>query len=114
MSELAHIQVDGADQRKVLSSHLVDAIAEAKDVDPGELSTPIYRYVDPGALDGIFDSGPPGITREGLISFPVDELMVTIEIAPDATAEIRVEETPTPDEAPPQATADTDDRAPSP
>lgn len=114
MSHLAHVQVNGTDQRKVLSSYLVDALAEARDVEPGELSTPIYQYVDPGALDGLFDSSLPDITREGLVSFPVEELLVTIEISPDATADIRVEETPTPDEPPAQATADSDDRAPSP
>lgn len=94
MSETIRVALDGAG-RETLSAALVDALAAANGVEPQDLERPVYQYVDPGALDGLFDSSMPGITRQGMLSFPVESFQVTIEVAPDDTAEIRVAPRPT-------------------
>lgn len=93
MSETIRVALDGGG-RETLSGALVDALAAAKGVEPQDLERPVYEYVDPGALDGLFDSSMPGITRQGTLSFPAGSFQVTIEVAADDTAEVRVEPRP--------------------
>jgi hypothetical protein len=95
MNQTVDLDLNCRNKRTSLSSGLVDALAEAKGVEPHELDLSIFQFVDPSALDGMFDSSTPGISREGRITFPVEEFRVTIEVAPDDTASIRVESSAT-------------------
>jgi hypothetical protein len=90
MSETVCCHLSPEPSRESLSTVLFDALAEARGVEPSELDLCVYHYVDPSALDGLFDSSTPGISREGTISFPVDSCQVTIDVATDGSAEVRV------------------------
>lgn len=63
-----------------LSSRLVAAIADHNEVDPTELSPPLYESIDLEALDLLFDSTQGGRSRsEGRVTFVHDGLEITID-----------------------------------
>lgn len=46
-----------------VSQAIVEAVADAEDVDPTELEIPLYAAVDPDALDALFRPGNHGVVR---------------------------------------------------
>lgn len=91
MSDTVCFRLENETSRESLSTVLFDALAEARGVEPSDLDLCVYHYVDPSALDGLFDSSTPGICRQGTISFPVETFQVTISVETDGTAEVRVD-----------------------
>jgi len=60
---------------ETLSESVVYAVAEAKDVDPVDLTERLYDCIDPDALDSLF---PPQQTA-GTVAFPMAGCRVEIE-----------------------------------
>lgn len=56
---------------------IIDALAEAADVDPIDLP-PLYRYVDPDSLDNLFDRDGETEDRDTVLSFRVDSWNVFV------------------------------------
>lgn len=53
-----------------LSAEVVERVAEREGVRPTHLSEPLNDYVDPDALDALFDdTGEPRTSREGSVEF---------------------------------------------
>ena len=53
-----------------LSAEVVERVAEREGVRPTHLSEPLNDYVDPDALDALFDdAGDRGTSREGSVEF---------------------------------------------
>lgn len=50
---------------------IVDALAEAASVDPEEL-TPLYEFVDPDAVDALFNRHDGADEAQALLTFQVD------------------------------------------
>ncbi|WP_459807299.1 HalOD1 output domain-containing protein [Halopiger thermotolerans] len=63
---------------------LVRALADAADVDPVELSPPLYDVVDPDALEALFAPTEGGTTRRGRVEFTYAEYRVTVDAAGDS------------------------------
>lgn len=60
-----------------LSSTLLTALADVKDVAPTDLE-PLYETLDPEALDNLFGSDGDGFRADGHVSFPVAGCDVSI------------------------------------
>ncbi len=60
-----------ADNDRSPSEVIIEALAEAAGSDPVELP-PLYEFVDPDALDALFDRHDGAEDAEALISFKVD------------------------------------------
>ena len=72
-----------------LSSRLVTTLADAKGVDPTELSPPLYDVIDPEALDSLFRPTQNGNGRSyGEITFRHGDFEVTV----DSEGSVDVEE----------------------
>lgn len=57
----------------------IRAVADAADVDPAELGTPLYDQIDPDALDALFDDRPNGTPRgSGHVTFSLLGYDVTV------------------------------------
>ena len=62
-----------------LSTAVIDAVAEAADVEPAELGTSLYDHVDPDALDNIFSDRHNGMPRgSGHVAFNLLDYEVTV------------------------------------
>lgn len=60
-----------------LSMAVIDALAEAKDVQPVDIQRPLYDVVDPDALDRLFTStGGDGVS--GRVVFELAEHEITV------------------------------------
>ncbi|WP_192498290.1 HalOD1 output domain-containing protein [Halorussus halophilus] len=67
------------ERREPLSAVVVEAVAEAADVDPAELGTPLYEQIDPDALDNLFSDRHNGMPRgSGHVTFELLEFEVTV------------------------------------
>ncbi len=51
-----------------VSAEVVERVAEVEDVDPLELTPPLYEVVDPDALDQIFAGIPTAGRMEGQVT----------------------------------------------
>jgi hypothetical protein len=71
------------------STAVVEALAAAEGVDPADLETPLFEYVDPDALDALFSGPAPA--QSGSVSFLVGNRRVTVAVAADDAVEVRVE-----------------------
>lgn len=69
-----------------LSVAVVREIADHDDVDPMELSPPLFHCLDPAALDALFEPTRSGGPRSGSVSFTYDDKRVTVDS--DGTIEI--------------------------
>lgn len=56
-----------------LGATIVEAVAEAEGVDPGEISDPLYEVVDPDALAALFTGG------SGRVIFEYGGYIVTVD-----------------------------------
>lgn len=58
---------------------ILEAVAEAKDVDPIEIDTPLYDVIDPDAVDRLFEKTgrQPGV-RGGQLSFRYEDCRITV------------------------------------
>lgn len=62
-----------------LSTAVIDAVAQAADVEPAELGTSLYDHVDPDALDNIFSDRHNGMPRgSGHVTFGLLDYEVTV------------------------------------
>lgn len=52
-----------------LSQAVVEAVADAEDVDPLDLGAPLYDVIDPDALDALFGTTHEGGRRTGRVTF---------------------------------------------
>ncbi|GAA0676602.1 HalOD1 output domain-containing protein [Natronoarchaeum mannanilyticum] len=80
---------DGRDERRsdahrfewsddaALSITVIEAVASVSGRDPIDIE-PLNRYVDPDALDEIFDRGDAATSARGRISFPLEEYLVVV------------------------------------
>ncbi|AEH36408.1 HalOD1 output domain-containing protein [Halopiger xanaduensis] len=73
-----------------LTVQLVQAIADAADVDPVDLSPPLYDAVDPEALEALFAPTASGTTRRGRIEFSYAEYRVTVSVDGDSETPITI------------------------
>lgn len=89
MSENATENVDHAcpnivttvtrDRDETPSTAVIDAVADAADVDPADLGTPLYDVIDPDALDNLFSDRHNGMPRaNGHVSFSLLGYDVTV------------------------------------
>ncbi|WP_049927654.1 HalOD1 output domain-containing protein [Halopiger goleimassiliensis] len=75
-----------------LSVRVVQEIAAYDDVDPMDLSPPLYSSIDPTALDALFESTSTTGKRSGQVTFEYEDKRVavasdgSIEIEPQRTA----------------------------
>ena len=60
-----------------LSIAVIEAVASVSGRDPLEIE-PLNRYVDPDALDDIFEHDEAPSTARGRISFPLEEYLVVV------------------------------------
>jgi len=61
-----------------VSNKVVQKVAEAKNVDPLEVTPPLYEVIDSDALDQIFRNAPPGSRTGARVSFSYNECEVTV------------------------------------
>ncbi|WP_276300586.1 HalOD1 output domain-containing protein [Halorussus lipolyticus] len=67
------------DRDRPLSAAVVDAVADAADVDPAEIGTPLYDQIDPDALDNLFSDRHNGMPRgSGHVVFSLLDYEVTV------------------------------------
>lgn len=60
-----------------LSSTILTALADVKNVEPTELE-PLYEHIDPDALESLFDPDGDGLRTDGHVSFSFADHYVTI------------------------------------
>lgn len=60
-------------QRKPLSLKVIEAVAEARGVDPAALSPPLHSVIDLEALDAVFEDA------DGKVTFEYDGDAVTVD-----------------------------------
>lgn len=75
----------GGESDRSPSMAIVEAVAEAADVDPTELP-PLYEYVDPDAIDDLFANQAGAATGDAYLGFTVDSWKVFVR----ADGKIRV------------------------
>lgn len=75
----------GVDSDEPVSIAVVHAIAAHRDVDPTDLP-PLYEWVDPDALDALFQPTRAGGPRRGRLEFAYDGQTVTV----DSTGEVTI------------------------
>lgn len=75
MDETKHIYTPAPSES--MSQTVVAAVAEAKGVDPVELTERLYDCVDPDALDRLFDTG--GRDAAGTVVFSMAGCKVRVE-----------------------------------
>lgn len=61
-----------------VSNKVVKRVAEVEDVDPRELTPPLYDVIDPDALDQIFASIPAAGRMEGQVTFSYNGYEITV------------------------------------
>lgn len=61
-----------------ISQSVIEAVAEAEQIDPVELSPTLFQIVDPDALDEIFASVSTDDQREGQVVFTYIGYEVTV------------------------------------
>ena len=62
-----------------LSAAVINAVADAADVDPAEIGTPLYDEIDPDALDNLFSDRHNGMPRgSGHVVFSLLDYEVTV------------------------------------
>ncbi|MFC7187271.1 HalOD1 output domain-containing protein [Halorubrum yunnanense] len=66
---------------------IVDKIAEVEDVDPLELTPPLYEVIDPEALGQMFATIPTADRMELRVSFPYEGYEVTVHGDGDVSVE---------------------------
>lgn len=90
MPETVRTTINFEEHYDAVSVAVLKALAEAEGVQPCETNICLFEYADIGAIERVFDSSPPGISRCGTVSFSVRDYVVTIDVDRDDTAEIRV------------------------
>lgn len=73
-----------------VSISIVTAVASRRDVDPTELP-PLYEWIDPDALDSLFEPTRSGGPRRGRLEFTYDGHDIVVEC--DGGVEITVDGT---------------------
>jgi len=63
-----------------VTSVVVEALAEAEDTSPTEMTEPLYEYVDPDALNRLFATGDDA---SGRVVFSYGEYRVTVTVDDD-------------------------------
>lgn len=61
-----------------VSDKVINKVAEAEDVDPLELTPPLYDVIDPDALDLVFATTPTAGRMEGTVTFSYNGYDVTV------------------------------------
>jgi hypothetical protein len=62
-----------------LSTAVIQAVADAADLEPAELGTPLYDQIDPDALDNLFSDRHDGTPRGGgHVAFTLLDYDVTV------------------------------------
>lgn len=62
-----------------LSTAVIQAVADAADLEPAELGTPLYDQIDPDALDNLFSDRHNGMPRgSGHVVFTLLDYEVTV------------------------------------
>lgn len=61
-----------------ISQAVVETVAEAKGVNPLELTTPLYEVIDPDALDHLFATASTDGRMDGKITFDYSGYEVTV------------------------------------
>lgn len=63
-----------------VSTAVIEGVAQLKGVDPVDLDVCLHNYVDPSALDSLFDSGDNRLPlRDGRVSFTMADCRIEIE-----------------------------------
>lgn len=67
------------DSEEPLSTAVIRAVADAADLEPAELGTPLYDQIDPDALDNLFSDRHNGTPRgNGHVVFTLLDYEVTV------------------------------------
>jgi hypothetical protein len=90
MNSRHYVRTDGEDPEGWLGLCIVDALANAKGVDPAALGLCLHDYVDVSALVQLFGSAS-GRPRRGTVSFVVEEWLVVVDVGRDEEVEVSVE-----------------------
>ena len=99
---MTQVTVYNPSSEEATSTAVVNAIAEARGVDPADLDTRLYEYVDLSALDRLFSSPDGGSSfQNGRVSFAVADCRVDVDGSGTITVTPHVESTPTVDRATP-------------
>lgn len=61
-----------------VSNEVIKKVAEAEDLDPLELTSPLYDVIDPDALDLVFATTPTAGRMEGTVTFSYHGYDVTV------------------------------------
>lgn len=79
-NETHSITETGSDDRgEPLSTAVIDAVADAADLEPAELGTRLYDQIDPDALDNLFSDRHNGMARgSGHVVFSLLDYEVTV------------------------------------
>ncbi|ELZ18507.1 hypothetical protein C477_10588 [Haloterrigena salina JCM 13891] len=72
---------------EALSIRVVREVAAHDGVDPMDLSPPLFRSVDPAALDALFEPTYAESARDGRVTFAYDGKQVTV----DSDGEVRID-----------------------
>lgn len=64
---------------KYVAEAIVDAVADAKGVDPVELTPPVFQYIDPNALEVLCETATPSLE----IQFVAWECNINIQFDQD-------------------------------
>ena len=70
----ARYQQDGSESPTEV---IIEAVAEAADVEPLELP-PLYEFIDPDALDTLFQQHEGAVDSEAVLSFRIDDWNVFV------------------------------------
>lgn len=81
VSMAVHRNVDETETKRI-SMVVVEALAEARGVEPAELEDPLYESVDPDALDALFP-GTEDTPTDGRLVFTASGYEVTVTAAQD-------------------------------
>jgi len=67
------------DRDQSLTTAVIEAVADAADLEPAELGTPLYDQIDPDALDNLFSDRHNGMARgSGHVVFTLLDYEVTV------------------------------------
>jgi hypothetical protein len=87
------VQAQIAESENVSATQLVvEAVADADDVAPEELTPPLYDAIDPDALDRLFAAVPPADQTNRRIDFAYKDYRVSVSGTGSVSIQLREED----------------------
>lgn len=76
-------QISTTDEPEWITAAVVEAVAEAEDVSPVEITQPLASVIDPDALDALFASTASERPRSGQVEFEYHGYHITVRCLTD-------------------------------